>query len=87
MNKITTIIFDWGGVLTVEKHSFSIKKMLKVRYEINISNATLCKLLDKMDCNKLTIEKFTQIINEKFNYNISTKEMAAVFDDAIKPNV
>ncbi len=83
---ITSIIFDWGGVLTIGKHSHSIEKLLKTQYNVGVSYAELCKSLDKMDCGALSIAEFTKIINEKFNCEISAKEMARLFCDAIKPN-
>ncbi len=83
---IKTLIFDWGGVLTVGKHTSSIIRILEMKY--NLKN--ICSFIDRLtiliDSGEITFEKYCNDLNNEFGTNISVDEMKDIFQKAIIPN-
>jgi len=85
---ITNIIFDWGGVLTVGKHTDNVIRILEKKYgaKINGKEPLIGSYMDKIDQNKLTFKQFVAQVNERFGISLTVEEMRQVFKDAIISN-
>jgi len=85
---ITTLIFDWGGVLTIGKYTTSILEVLSK--EKLISSAEIYsdfdKLIIQMNEGTISFKEFARLITHKFNLKISEEEMKDIFKRAIVPN-
>jgi len=86
LNMIKTLIFDWGGVLTVGKHTASIIKILERKYNLVNIFAVFDELMIALDSDKITFEEFCKRFNDRFGTKISTKEMKSIFEEAILSN-
>jgi putative hydrolase of the HAD superfamily len=85
---ITTLIFDWGGVLTVGRHTASIIRIIEKNNNLPEGSASFVvdEFMKPLNRNEVTFEQFTEGINQKLGINISLEEMEKIFDDAIIPN-
>ena len=69
---IKTIIFDWGGVLTVGRFTFSLIDLIKKRLDLNVDIFQFIdSLLKIMDTGEMDIKGFAEKVNNEFNANIS----------------
>ena len=80
------IIFDWGGVLTVGKHTSGIARLLSKEYKLKDVYLKLGPLMKFIDNDDISFNEFCVKVNLIFNINISTTEMANLFARAIVPN-
>ncbi len=85
---ITTLIFDWGGVLTIGRHTASIIRIIENNNNLSEGSASFIvdKFMKPFNRNDITFKQFTEGINQKLRINISLEEMEKIFDDAIIPN-
>jgi len=83
---VTTLIFDWGGVLTIGKHTTSVVKIIEKKYKLKNIFDFIDKLMILIDSGKISLEQFCNSINKKYKTNISEKEMKRILTQAIKPN-
>jgi glucose-1-phosphatase len=81
---ITTILFDWGGVLTIGSFTASICDVLERR--LHRSKEDICSLIDplivKMDRAEITVDEFILQFNELFESELSLEDMKNVFRQA-----
>ena len=85
---IKTIIFDWGGVLTVGKYTQSILNVLEKEKGVSLNKnySQFDDLIVKMGMGDLSFQEFVNSINNKFEIKIKESEMFDVFGKAIIPN-
>ncbi|MBW2993313.1 hypothetical protein KY317_01935, partial [Candidatus Woesearchaeota archaeon] len=85
---IKTLIFDWGGVLTVGRYTPAILKVLSKERPISVEEIypEFDKLIVQMNEGEISFKKFVHLVNLKFAIKITEKEMEAVFKKAIIPN-
>lgn len=85
---ITTLIFDWGGVLTKGRHTKTIIRIIASKYNTPLDQTTTCanENMHIFNRNEIDFKEFNHIINQTLNLNISLKEMTEIFDQAIIPN-
>jgi putative hydrolase of the HAD superfamily len=85
---ITTLIFDWGGVLTIGKYTLSILETISKGRKIIIDETypEFDKLIVEMNIGKINFKEFVQKIEEKFSLNILEEEMKEIFRKSIIPN-
>ncbi|MEK6902665.1 MAG: HAD family phosphatase [archaeon] len=87
MKKITTLIFDWGGVFTTGKFTQCILEVLASRRKITISEvyADFDRVLMKMARGALSFSQFVRTINTTFGWNYTPTQMSNAFYHAIRP--
>jgi putative hydrolase of the HAD superfamily len=85
---ITTIIFDWAGVLTTGRYTQSILETLSNERDITTEEiyGPFDVLIGLMDSDLLTFTDFTQKVNTDFKLDITEDELREVFARAIHPN-
>lgn len=85
---IKTIIFDWGGVLTIGGHTSNIMKLLEKKYSLDakLVFSYLDNSIVLMDSGILDFGRFVHDFNKAYKVNISIEEMKSIFDEAIVPN-
>jgi putative hydrolase of the HAD superfamily len=85
---ITTLIFDWGGVLTVGKYTQSILEVLSKERPVSTKEIypDFDSLIVQMNEGALSFRAFVATVNLRFNLKISEAEMGAIFRQAIVPN-
>jgi len=83
---VTTLIFDWGGVFTIGKHTTSVVKIIEEKYKLKNTFDFIDKLMILIDSGKISLEQFCNSINKKYKTSISEKEMKKILAQAIKPN-
>src|SRR3989338_4033655 len=85
---ITTLIFDWGGVLTIGRYTRSILNVLAKEKPISIEAIypDFDQFIVQMDKGAISFNEFIDLVNAKFNLGITKKEMEEVFKKAIVPN-
>jgi len=85
---IKAIILDWGGVLTIGRHTQAILNKLKIIHKINIDEIydEFDKLICAMDAGILEFSDFIEKVNNKLNIPLTTEEMNQILKDAINPN-
>jgi len=85
---IKTIIFDWGGVLTVGKYTLSVLKTLSKETKISIEKyySDFDKLIVEMNEDRLSFTNFVRSVNNKFGLKITEKGMKEIFRKSIIPN-
>lgn len=84
---ITTIIFDWGGVLTVGRYTYAILENISKTHEINIKNiySEFDKLIVALNESKITKEQFMEGI-KLHNIHLNLEQIKDLFKRSIKPN-
>tara|TARA_B100000315_G_scaffold260711_1_gene324306 strand:- start:4837 stop:5433 length:597 start_codon:yes stop_codon:yes gene_type:complete len=85
---ITTIIFDWGGVLIQGKHNPEVINLFCKKYKRKVKDVfkTIDNEVRNMDRGKLTLTQFTNKINKKLNINLSTKDWLYFLEYSITTN-
>ena len=88
---ITTLIFDWGGVLTRGKHTDGITRILERKFktpegEDKNNRERVAKLVDMIDYKGSSFHEFVEEVNNEFNINATVEEMTTIFSEAIIPN-
>jgi HAD superfamily hydrolase (TIGR01509 family) len=85
---IKTIIFDWGGVLTIGKYTQSILENISKRKKIKIEKIynKFDKLIVQLNLGKINFKQFVKEVEKKLSLGISEKEMKYIFKNSIKPN-
>lgn len=98
---ISTLIFDWGGVLTKGKHTDGITRILEKKFnvaEINVANSNtvdsdkktnkerVAHLVDMIDYKGASFQEFVEELNKEFQINSTVEEIAMIFAEAIVPN-
>ncbi|MDP3742406.1 MAG: HAD family phosphatase [Candidatus Micrarchaeota archaeon] len=81
---ITNIIFDWGGVLTIHKHSDNVIKLLEKEFDAKIrgKKPAFGVFTDRLDRDSATFSEFVQQVNQAYKINVSVKQMKDVFQRA-----
>ncbi len=84
---IKTLIFDWGGVLTIGRYTPAIltvlsKKGMSIEKEGELFN----EYIIQMNAGEISFKEFVLKINSRFQLKITEKEMENVFKEAIIPN-
>lgn len=82
---IKTIIFDWGGVLTIGRYTKAILKNISERKNIDANGvySEFDKLMVEMNSGKINFKEFVQKIEGRFNFGINEKEMKEIFRKSI----
>jgi glucose-1-phosphatase len=85
---IKTIIFDWGGVLTIGRYTKSILDNISKRKKIEIEEIynKFDKLIVQLNHGKINFKQFVKEVEKKLSLNISEKEMKEIFKNSIIPN-
>lgn len=85
---ISTILFDWAGVLTTGKYTQSILDELKQTKNILIEEIyhDFDNLVSEIMRGNLTFHDFVAKVNKDFNLDTDMEQMKKVFNDAIHPN-
>jgi len=85
---IKTIIFDWGGVLTVGKYTRSILKNISEERGIAIDEIYLGfdKVIVEMNAGKINFREFDEKIEEKLSLDIDEEKMRDFFRRSIVPS-
>ncbi len=85
---ITTIICDWGGVLTFGRWTQAILDVLAKEKPISIEKVykEFNEMMIQMNQGILSSSDFIKKANQKFHLKITEKEMQDVFKRAIIPN-
>ncbi|MEK6921140.1 MAG: HAD family phosphatase [Nanoarchaeota archaeon] len=85
---ITTIICDWGGVLSCGKWTQAILDVLAKEKPISIEKVykEFNDMMVKMNEGNLSSTDFVKNANKKFNLGMTEEEMGSVFKRAIIPN-
>ncbi len=85
---ITTLLFDWGGVLTVGRYTRAILNVLSKEKPISIEDIypDFDQFMIQMNEGTLSGREFVIEINKKFHWSFTEKEIDDVFRKAIVPN-
>ncbi len=85
---ITTIICDWGGVLTFGKWTQAILDVLAKERPISVEKVykEFNDMMVEMNKGDLSASDFVKNANKKFNLRMTEEEMGNVFKRAITPN-
>jgi putative hydrolase of the HAD superfamily len=84
---ITTLLFDWGGVLTVGRHTAAIIKVLDTQYDKNLNDEydIIDGFVVLLDLGEINLKEFCLKMKE-VDIEIDEEKMGNVFADAINPN-
>ncbi|MBW2999921.1 HAD family phosphatase [Candidatus Woesearchaeota archaeon] len=84
---ITTLIFDWGGVLTVGRHTAAIIKILEKEYDRNLNDEydIIDGSINLLDLAEINSKEFCLRMKEA-DIEINEEKMSNVFADAINHN-
>lgn len=87
-NMIKTIIFDWGGVLTVGKYTQSFINTIAKEKGIHVEEIykKIDRLIVEMNRGKLSFRDFAKKLNGLCNTDMKENEAAALARKAIIPN-
>jgi len=80
-----TIIFDWGGVLTVKSHTACIMDILKERYNAWDVDFFF-ELMQFLDKNMIDFDEFLRRLNEGLNLSITYEEAKEIMNKSIIHN-
>jgi len=82
---IKTIIFDWGGVLTIGRYTKAILKNISERKNIDANGvySEFDKLMVEMNSGKINFKEFVQKTERKLNLGINEEEMKEIFRKSI----
>ncbi len=85
---IDTIIFDWGGVLTVGRYTLSLLDVLSKEHDLVLHERyeEFDSLIVAMNESKMSVEAFIDEVNARFNGSFDITMMKDIFSKAIKPN-
>ncbi len=85
---ITTIICDWGGVLTFGKYTQSILDVLSKEKPISIEKVyeNFNDMMIQMNRGTLSSSDFVKKVDKKFHWGITEENMHDIFKRAIIPN-
>jgi len=85
---ITTIIFDWGGVLTDGTHTSSIVKLLEKIYGISLQNfyEDINNMMRALDRDTMSSEVAASNLSKMVGSEISCEKLFSIFEKAINPN-
>ena len=85
---IKTIIFDWGGVLTIGKYTESVLDVIDKRSTIDIDEVYTAfdNFVGLMDLNEIDFEEFVEKANRLLNSNFTIEEMTHIFHEAMNLN-
>lgn len=80
------LILDWGGVLTIGRHTKTIHSLINKDYKAMISYKDFEALVVLMDKNKLSGSKLNQIFKEKYKINMNLSKLKDYFNKGIISN-
>lgn len=85
---ITTIIFDWGGVLTKGRYTRSILGLIEEEKQVPPSSISEAfdKLIVEINEDRLSFEAFATQVAERCGLDITEQELSSIFRRAIRPN-
>ena len=85
---ITTLIFDWGGVLTVGKYTQSILDVLSKEKSVSIEEIypDFDRFIVQMNEGVISFREFVEFVNDSLSFKITEDEMEDIFKRAIVPN-
>ncbi|MBI5003241.1 HAD family phosphatase [Candidatus Woesearchaeota archaeon] len=85
---ITTIICDWGGVLSCGRYTPAILNVLSKKRQISIEKIykEFNGLMIQMNEGLLSSSDFVKAVNEKFQLGLTEEKMQDIFRKAIIPN-
>ncbi len=85
---IKTIIFDWGGVLTIGKYTESILVTISKDKKIVMNKIypVFEKLIIEMNSGNINFKEFVQRVEEKLSLGINENAMKEIFRNSIIPN-
>lgn len=85
---ITTIICDWGGVLTFGKYTQAILDVLSKEKSISIEKVyeDFNDMMIEMNQGTLSSSDFVKRVDKKFHWGITEEKMQDIFKRAIIPN-
>ena len=85
---ITTIIFDWGGVLTKGRWTKRLVCLFAERIKKTVEEIfdPIDNVVVKLDVGSITVEQATEEINKITELDLTTDEVYDIFGNAINPN-
>lgn len=85
---ITTIIFDWGGILTKGKHSYSVAASIANRYgpDLDATLRLIDEQIDLLDLGSISFRDLLSNVNEKLKIDITEEDMLKIFCKSVIPN-
>jgi len=85
---ITTVIFDFGGVLTQGRYTKRLLSIIEKKYPISAEEIypKFNSFMVLMDKSQLDFEGFIKHVNSSFNLSLSLDEMNAFFLEAVLLN-
>ncbi len=83
---IKTIIFDWGGILTIGEHTPEWVALIEEKYGVSDVRSKIQDLILAMDVDKISFTEFCNTVNLRLNINTNVDEMKTFFAKGIRPN-
>jgi putative hydrolase of the HAD superfamily len=83
---ISTIIFDWGNVLTTEKYSTNLMKNIENEFNSKLDLIIFKRYLKQLNEGKINTESFVIDINNSFNIKLTKEKLIKLLDKTININ-